>query len=180
MSVKIGIMGTHGVGKTTMALDMASRLKTEVPDRRVEVLAEVARSCPFPINEKMTDVGQRWIYHRQMLNEIEQEARCDWLVCDRTAMDNLAYSKWAGFDSLVAKYFPAAAAWLETYDTLYFLRPSYHGPCADGVRSTDATFRREIDQLLAVWVEQLGVDVIDNADLQHAARPEFECIWRKR
>ena len=52
MAKKIAITGTHGVGKTTMAMQMASEIKSGDPSLRVNVLPEAARMCPFPLNKK--------------------------------------------------------------------------------------------------------------------------------
>ena len=50
--VKIAFLGTHGVGKTTLCFDLASRLKRL--DMSVDIVKEVARSCPLPINQDTT------------------------------------------------------------------------------------------------------------------------------
>ena len=48
--MKVAFIGTHGVGKTTLAYGLAMRLKQL--GANVGFLEEVARRCPFPINEE--------------------------------------------------------------------------------------------------------------------------------
>jgi len=50
--MKIAFIGTHGVGKTTLCFDLASRLKRL--DMGVDIVKEVARGCPLPINRETT------------------------------------------------------------------------------------------------------------------------------
>lgn len=54
--MKIALIGTHGTGKTTLAYDIISKLKKKGID--ADFLGEVARICPFPINEQTTKKSQ--------------------------------------------------------------------------------------------------------------------------
>ena len=49
-SFKLAFIGSHGVGKTTLCYGLAARLK--VRDISLDVVHEVARRCPLPINEE--------------------------------------------------------------------------------------------------------------------------------
>ena len=51
--MKIAFIGSHGVGKTTLCYDLAARLKRQ--DRAVDLVKEVARRCPLPINRDTTE-----------------------------------------------------------------------------------------------------------------------------
>ena len=147
--MKIGIMGTHGAGNTIFALSMAVNLKKKHPAENVGMLTEVARQCPFPINENTTRDSQLWIFHMQIPAEIEMLAKNEILVCDRTILDSLAYAQWTGFADLVDAYLPLAIDWIDTYDEIYWMRPG-GGPLADdGFRSIDPDFQKEIDQIFA-------------------------------
>lgn len=61
---KIAFIGTHGVGKTTLCYGLAARLKAR--DVSLEIVHEVARRCPLPINEATTVAAQAWILHTQI------------------------------------------------------------------------------------------------------------------
>ena len=69
--MKIGIIGTHAIGKTTLVYDLASSLKKQ--DFNAGILTEVSRNSPFPINEETTKEAQKWILFTQYLKEIEKE-----------------------------------------------------------------------------------------------------------
>ena len=58
--MKIGFIGSQGCGKTTTAYALATELKKRKHD--VYVLSEVARSCPFELNEGATEKSQMWIF----------------------------------------------------------------------------------------------------------------------
>ncbi len=156
--MKIGIMGTHGTGKSTLAFELSTDLKHKLPADTVGILSEVARLCPWSINEGVSEEAQRWIFHRQMVDELEATYRNEHLVCDRTILDSLAYSEYAGFD-FVSSYLTIALNWLKTYDQLHFLRPSRE-IADDGFRSIDVGFQKDIDTILNTWINHYKLDII--------------------
>lgn len=149
---KIAFMGTHGVGKTTLCFELAARLKKL--DRRVDLVKEVARSCPLPLNQATTVEAQAWILHTQIAREIETAQGQDWIVCDRSVLDNYAYlavkyGRREPFDAIVAD-------WIRTYSLLAWV-PVLGRPRFDGVRDTDAEYQRRIEEVISGLVESLGV-----------------------
>lgn len=155
---KIGIMGTHGVGKTTLALQLAAREKINLPYLRVDILTGVARSCPLPINNDATPASQAWMYHRRIEKEIELSERVNVLVCDRTVLDVCAYSDRLGF--LDNNYLVMALNWMGTYHEIYWVRPN-GPPVDDGVRDVDLQFQADIDSALARWISAFNINVIE-------------------
>ncbi len=140
---KIAFIGTHGVGKTTLCFELAARLKRL--DRRVDMVKEVARSCPLPLNRDTTVDAQSWILHTQVAREIETAQGQDFLVCDRSVLDNYAYlvakfGRRAPFDTVVAE-------WLKSYALLAWV-PVVESPRYDGVRDTDLTYQRRIHEVI--------------------------------
>lgn len=89
MTRKIAFIGTHGTGKTTLAHDLVAALKKLHID--ADFLGEIARKCPFPINENTTEKSQTWIILQQVTQELECEGKCDILVCDRSVFDGYCY-----------------------------------------------------------------------------------------
>ena len=143
---KIALVGTHGVNKTTIAYELAGAIKRR--GRSVELLTEIARECPFPLNERGTREAYHWIIARQVQLEIEKAPRADILVCDRSVLDNFAYyirrygeSRQESF--ALREY---CLAWTGTYDMLVRL-PIAEPLKPDGFRSTDLEFQRDIDIL---------------------------------
>jgi nicotinamide riboside kinase len=140
---KIAFIGTHGVGKTTLCYGLAARLKAR--DLAVEVVHEVARRCPLPINEETSVASESWILHTQVAEEIVAAHRYPVVVCDRSALDNYVYLLLAAeprpdLEGLVD-------AWMRTYDLLVHV-PVVDEPSPDGVRSADPSFQRAVDDRL--------------------------------
>jgi hypothetical protein len=163
--VKVAFIGTHGVGKTTLCFDLASRLKRL--DLGVDIVKEVARSCPLPINRDTTLDAQAWILHAQIAAEIEAATRYEAVICDRSVLDNYAY--------MVARigrrpeYEALVRHWVETYDGLFKV-PVLQAPSFDGTRDLDATFQLQIDSVIEEILDLLGVGCVR---LDSPRRPEW-------
>jgi nicotinamide riboside kinase len=155
LGLKVAFVGSHGVGKTTLCFELAARLKRR--DLRVDMVKEVARSCPLPLNRDTTIEAQSWILHTQIAEEIAAAARHDVIVCDRAVIDNYAYlvqkfGRIRVFDELMA-------AWLPTYATLIKV-PIITQPRFDGVRDTGADYQLEIDQTIEALLKDFRVDCV--------------------
>jgi hypothetical protein len=141
--LKLALIGTHGVGKTTLAYEICSLLKKA--DHNVELVTEVARRSPFPVNEATTLEGQLWILHAQIAAELDA-ARAPHVVCDRSVLDNYCY--------LVKKFGrrPQLEQWLvwwmNTYSLLVGVPPLADGIPPDGFRSENLEFQHRIHELL--------------------------------
>lgn len=150
--MKLALIGSHGVGKTTLCFDVASRLKRQ--DRPVELVMEVARRSPLPINRDTTFAAQAWILHTQIAHELAAEAEGAIVVCDRSVLDNYAYLVHQGgrrpaYDALVAD-------WLTSYDALVKV-PIIAPPSFDGRRDVSAEFQHEIDRTIDALLERFVV-----------------------
>jgi nicotinamide riboside kinase len=148
--MKVAFIGTHGVGKTTLCYDLAAGLKKR--DLTVELVREVARECPLPINRDTTIKAQTWILYTQIAWELVAEAKADVVCCDRAVLDNFCYLKRAAAgDPQVGVLEPLVRSWTATYDVLFRV-PIVGDPRFDGVRDMDALFQREIDDLIAAML----------------------------
>jgi nicotinamide riboside kinase len=153
--VKIALIGTHGVGKTTLCYELAARLKRRDVD--VEMVREVARRCPLPINRETSEAAQSWILHTQMAWEIEAAAAHPVVICDRSTLDNYCYLLCAagpqtGWEALLA-------CWLPTYDLLIKV-PLWTTPRWDGIRDTDIAFQRAIDSTIDEQLRARGLPFV--------------------
>ena len=138
---KLAFIGSHGVGKTTLCYGLAARLKAR--DVSLEVVHEVARQCPLPINEQTSVASQSWILHTQVAAEIVAAERYPVVVCDRSVLDNYVYmmlaaGRQAALDTLVG-------AWMATYDLLVMV-PIIDEPTPDGLRATDPSFQQAVEE----------------------------------
>ena len=153
--MKIAFLGSHGVGKTTLCFDVAARLKRL--DMAVDLVKEVARSCPLPINRDTTLEAQAWILHTQVAEEIAAGSRYDVVLCDRSVLDNYAYlvhqvGRRPEYEELVR-------AWMRSYDGLFKV-PIVAEPSFDGTRDTSATFQAEVDEVIDGLLDDLGVPCV--------------------
>ena len=113
--IKIGFVGPQGSGKTTKAYELATYLKKKGHD--VFVLSEVARSCPFPINEETGRKSQLWIIGKTLTRE--QSSKGNILIHDRTLLDCLSYSIYT--DNEFFKYLkPFVKEYMKTYDYIIY------------------------------------------------------------
>lgn len=150
--MKIAFIGSHGVGKTTLCFDLASRLKRL--DLSVDIVKEVARSCPLPINQDTTVEAQAWILHTQIAEEIAAGTQYEAVICDRSVLDNYAYmvarvGRRREYDALVRE-------WVKTYDGLFKV-PVLQAPSFDGTRDLSLPFQMEIDDVLDRLVDVFKV-----------------------
>jgi predicted ATPase len=146
---KIAFIGAHGVGKTTLCYDLAAALKKR--DFNVDIVKEVARLSPLPINQKTSLEAQLWILSTQIAEEIRSAADHEVVVCDRSVLDNYAYLVFAAGRQRWLE--PLVSRWMKGYDVLFKV-PIAGRPAPDGVRDTDEFFMRSIDHL----VDQLLVE----------------------
>jgi GTPase SAR1 family protein len=153
--LKVAFVGTHGVGKTTLCYDLAAQLKRL--DLGVELVKEVARRCPLPINEKTTPDAQAWILHTQMAEELAAAAIYEVVICDRSVLDNYAYlvariGRKPEFDALVR-------SWIGSYNFLFKV-PVMDAPSFDGTRAVSQNFQVEIDETIDDLIASFEVDVL--------------------
>jgi nicotinamide riboside kinase len=173
---KIAFIGSHGVGKTTLCYGLAARLKRR--DVAVEVVHEVARRCPLPINEETSVAAQSWILHSQIAEELVAQARYPVVVCDRSVLDNYVYLLLAagrreGPEALVE-------IWMRGYDLLVHV-PIVDQPSPDGVRSADPGFQYAVEDRLARELAERNLTALH---LDPAARPGWldaveRTVWER-
>jgi nicotinamide riboside kinase len=185
---KIAFIGTHGVGKTTLCYGLAARLKRR--DVSLEIVHEVARRCPLPINEETSVSAQSWILHTQIAEELTAQARYPVVICDRSVLDNYVYLLIAAgrqhmVESLVDR-------WLQTYDLLVRV-PIITDLSDDGFRATDPAFQRAVDERLQTelsrrqlpvlhldrlsrdgWLELAEGEVVSRLQLPQLSLPEMD------
>lgn len=151
--MKVAFIGTHGTGKTTLCYDLVAALKRQ--NINADVVKEVARLSPLPINRKTSLDAQTWILMTQVAEEIRAASQHDVVVCDRSALDNYAYLLFAcGRQKPVERF---VDYWMKSYDLLLKV-PVVEAASPDGVRDTDDFFVRSIDRLVDQLLAQKGLN----------------------
>lgn len=161
---KIAVIGAHGVGKTTLCKALASYAKDQHRSN-VEVIGELARECPYPINQGMCYASAEWIILNQILKEREIEAfkygknrrkTLNLLICDRSAYDPYVYFKALNkFSYRSNKIFHFAISHLWTYDYFVYVVPSGSSIDEDGVRDTSLQLQYKIHRDFIWDIESL-------------------------
>lgn len=170
--MKIALIGAHGSGKTTLGYDIAASLKKI--DFNVDVLGEVSRDCPFPINENTTEEAQKWILFTQYIREIEKEGKCDYLICDRSLLDNYAYYVRKFGRSPILE--PFILDHMKSYGYLFKTPINKEYLTKDGKRSIDKKFQQEIDMGVYELLNKFKIDFYDYIDLEKT----MEIITREK
>ena len=149
--MKLALIGTHGVGKTTLTYEICSLLKKA--DYNVDLVTEVARRSQFPVNEGTTLEGQLWILHAQIARELESASHARHVICDRSVLDNYCY--------LVNKFGRQPqlehwlAWWMESYSLFVYVPPMADGIPPDGFRSENLEFQERIHDLIGEMISEI-------------------------
>jgi nicotinamide riboside kinase len=142
----IGVRGAHSTGKTTLLNALSLELAKK---GSVAILREAARECPFPLNKDGDEEAQAWIFAKQMSMMSEAEG-FDYLLCDRTYLDQVAYIIWLlehdrVSDEFATRYVNLALVLDEVYDVALYVPIEWDGVADDGVRDIDPAYQRDID-----------------------------------
>jgi nicotinamide riboside kinase len=152
--MKIGITGSHSVGKTTLL----NALRSEPCFKDYKICDEVTRqvrALGVNINENGNDNTQRLI----MMKHLENVFLHDKMITDRTALDCLVYSRylWArGQVSSETMYHITDMfnkMW-HMYSVVFYIEPEFD-VVDDGVRSIDAAFRDDINHAFRQAIAEL-------------------------
>ena len=149
---KYAFVGTHGAGKTTLVHALRDRFLRDFPEKKIEVVDEVARSCPFPISDK--ESGSKslpntyvWITLEQIQKEMEAKfKKPDYILCDRAVIDPQMY-----YDSEIDEFLDYMQDFVNTwaheqYDKIFFLYTEENSRIVDdNRRCLDLEFRDKIN-----------------------------------
>jgi nicotinamide riboside kinase len=152
--MKIAFIGTHGVGKTTLCFELAALFKKR--DKVVEIVREVARFCPLPINRETTVAAQSWILHTEIAEELAAEHKAEIVICDRSVLDNYCYLLQSGKHPTLE---PLVKWWTGTYRLLIKV-PIVGDLHFDGLRDVDSAFQRAVDETIDRILVDWGVEAM--------------------
>ena len=150
---KYAFVGTHGAGKTTLVNTLRDRFLREAVGETIEVVNEVARSCPFAISDKVSGKhGLEQTYIWITLEQIQQElvhaqSNPDYMLCDRCVLDPLMYYD-GPTDDFLENMYEMALEWRHlSYDKVFLLYTSNDMRIVDdNRRCMDAEFRDKINK----------------------------------
>ena len=140
--MKIGLTGTMSVGKTTLvkALSEMEQFKgyTCTTER-----SQYLNSLGIPLNHETTIEGQT-VFLAERVTELMQ----DRLITDRTIIDVMAFTKCARKVSYMDgdAFEDYAKRFVRQYDYIFYISPEGMDIEDNGIRETDADYRKEIDE----------------------------------
>ena len=140
--MKIGLTGTMSVGKTTLvkALSEMEQFKgyTCTTER-----SQYLNSLGIPLNHETTIEGQT-VFLAERVTELMQ----DRLITDRTIIDVMAFTKCARKVSYMDgdAFEDYAKRFVGQYDYIFYISPEGMDIEDNGIRETDADYRKEIDE----------------------------------
>ena len=165
---KIGLISTHGVGKSTLVYQIAGELKKR--SFTVEVITEVAgelRKQGYPINNETNLPAQFSILLRQIEKEIESSAKeykCDVIISERTVnTDNLVYLERACGPH---PFIPHLKEFMKQYSLFFpysrvYLLPMVGDLQNDGIRdASDKAFQMNVYDRLKKFLQEHNIDYI--------------------
>jgi len=148
--MKIGLCGTMSVGKTTLvnALKELPEFKDYITrtERSKELMA-----MGIPMNTDSTVKGQS-VFLAERASELMQEN----IITDRTIIDVMAFAK----RSKSMYFFEAedfcqfASYMLQEYDYIFYVSPEGVEIEDNGVRETDADYRKAIDEEIQLLIHK--------------------------
>ena len=153
MVYKIGLIGTHGTGKTSLAAIVSGELKRrQVEAKFISEIATQAKEKGLPINEDTTIAAQMWILHNQFAQELAlgshryDRPNYEVLICDR-GPDNYCYLENSLGHNDYALSMTLNHLQIAPYNQLYLL-PIVNSKleAGSGIRSIDQSFRNKMDQ----------------------------------
>lgn len=160
--MKICLIGTHGVGKTTLLNALKQRLPQYAFKREV-VRRLLERNPQIKINERGNYESQNAFIDAC----IESLSHDDAYISDRGIIDYLAYScHLRQHDNMTQEQYDALFHKCESFlrindDIVYFYIPIEFGIDDDGTRPVDVTYQREIDDIIKMMIIQFGINVYE-------------------
>ena len=147
--MKIGFTGTMSVGKSTLV----HALK-ELPEFKDYFFAtersKYLRDLGIPLNTDSTLKGQT-IFLAERCSELMREN----VITDRTVIDVMAFAQCAKSIGGVEKlsFIPYASQFIKDYDYIFYVSPVGVQIEDNGVRTTDADYRDQIDSTIKYLIK---------------------------
>ena len=170
--MKIGFCGTMSVGKTTLVNALAKlpefkdyKFRTE----RSKYLMEMG----IPLNTDSTVKGQA-VFLAERASELMQ----DNIITDRTIIDVMAFAKC----SKSMYYFEAddfcsfASHILEEYDYIFYVSPEGVKIENNGVRETDAEYRKLIDQNIQLLITKYRHKIKNLVEIEGSTEERIKIV----
>lgn len=176
--MKVGICGSHGVGKTKVFNEIIHNLSGKIVINRI---CEIPRCVSQYFNDNdllkkgnNTFAMQNIIMIYQLIEEstIVQKYNNSVLLSDRTLVDHLAYTLYLHnrlFSNGEAELLKMISKnYLKTYDIIFYI-PIEFEIRGDSVRSSDRIFQTEIDNKIKHFIKEENTFTLSGSIKQRSA-----------
>ena len=148
MSIYIAVSGAQGVGKTTFCNDLAAALAaSRTPAPSVEVRGDVARSliAHGVSSDAGTSSEEYPLYFEGHVRNMFEPTSADFVLCERTIVDTIAYAKLNGnLDANWLRFAATLGRLTLSRFSLYCFIPIEFALESDGVRYADSTYQSNL------------------------------------
>lgn len=158
----IAFSGSHSVGKTTAVFKKAHELKMKFKNQTIGICSEVSLECPYPINKETTNQSQLWMFANHLKKELTLLTQYDLIVSDRTIIDIIAYTRWAGFEELSDSMIEIARDHISVYKEIVFKPIEGNNFLFDDNHRevNDQDYRTGIENILLDLYRKVGLEKI--------------------
>ena len=144
--MRIAIIGSHGVGKTTLSVKLSNHFGfARIPD-----IVREAHEKKFVINEETPPESQFWILSKMI--ELERNTPESW-IADKTLFDNIIYGNVILKDQKVKDVISDIVIKEARYDAMLYF-PIEFAIADDGLRSLNSEFQARIDRSYIEFLNQ--------------------------
>lgn len=161
---RFNFLGTQSTGKTTVLKELQKDPAFEGIEFKTEVVRNLMKSEKIQINESGTIKTQSLIFNAMM--EILESKM--FFISDRSVLDVFAYTKWQAdhnkdatlvedYDQLVRFQLSYIKDNIQKLGTVFYF-PIEFPLVADGVRSVDENYRKEIDNNMKSLLEEFEIE----------------------
>tara|TARA_Y100000389_G_C17228040_1_gene396698 strand:+ start:109 stop:639 length:531 start_codon:yes stop_codon:yes gene_type:complete len=146
--MKIGLCGTMSVGKTTLVNALSKLPEFKDFKSRTERSKELM-AMGIPLNTDSTVKGQA-VFLAERANELMEEN----IITDRTIIDVMAFAKCSEsmYPVEADDFCSFASHMLNEYDYIFYVSPEGVEIEDNGIRETDADYRKLIDQNIQLLI----------------------------
>ena len=141
--MRIGLCGTMSVGKTTLVKALSEQVEQFKGYTFTTERSKYLNSLGIPLNHETTIEGQT-VFLAERVTELMQ----DRLITDRTILDVMAFTNCAKKVSYIDgdAFADYASRFIRQYDYIFYISPDGMEIEDNGIRETDAKYRKEIDE----------------------------------
>lgn len=154
---KLALVGTSGTGKTALFEALREHFKNNPKIAFVEEAARIFFQENV-VEERFSAETQGQIQTMVIISEqAAHESSATIIICDRSAIDAVAYTRSHGDKKGAEELFKRVEFWLPTYHQFILLDPADIPYQTDGIRKEDEFFRQKVHETFLSLFKELRI-----------------------